>query len=348
PDRAAPAAGIRAHVPGAVLRLGAQRSRHCDDDGRRGHHARPGEYAARLRQGRSRRAGAAAPRQSLLHAAGLGLVPARGTVLAAAVPHCPRPGVPQCGPRARRADRAARQGAPGEPRSQGREEGRVITLWELGGKDGRRYSLFSWRTRMALRHKGLDFETVPVLMSDKAAIAFSGGKTVPVIKDGETVVRDSWKIAEHLEDRYAKAPTLFGGAVGRGVTQAFNVWVDRAVVPAMLAVIVADVHERIDSADQAYFRASMEKFLKTTLEEARARRDQAMQRFNGTLEPMEALMKRQPWISGAQPAYADYILFSVFQWARVMSPDAVVEPPLRDWSERVLDLHDCFARSARL
>ena len=38
------------------------------------------------------------------------------------------------------------------------EEGRVITLWELKGRDGRRYSLFSWRTRMALTHKGLDFE----------------------------------------------------------------------------------------------------------------------------------------------------------------------------------------------
>ena len=78
PDRAAPEAGLRPHVPGAVLRLGAQRGRHRHHDGRRGHHARPGEHAARLRQGRPGRAGAAAPRQSLLHAAGLGLVPAHG------------------------------------------------------------------------------------------------------------------------------------------------------------------------------------------------------------------------------------------------------------------------------
>ena len=64
----------------------------------------------------------------------------------------------------------------------------MITLWELKGRDGRRYSLFSWRTKMALKHKGLTFESQPLLISDKAAIAFSGGKTVPVIKDGETVV----------------------------------------------------------------------------------------------------------------------------------------------------------------
>jgi len=222
----------------------------------------------------------------------------------------------------------------------------MITLWELGGKDGRRYSLFSWRARMALAHKGLAFEARPVCMSDKAAIAFSSGKTVPVIKDEETVVRDSWKIAEHLEDRYSQAATLFGGGIGRGVTQAFNVWVDRTLVLPMLAVIVADVHERVDPADERYFRESMEKVLKTTLEDARDRRAEAMAGLARALEPMQALLKRQPWISGAQPAYADYILFSLFQWARVMSPGDVLSPsePLHAWRERLLDLHGGFAR----
>jgi anthraniloyl-CoA monooxygenase len=88
------------------------------------------------------------------------------------VPLRPRPGVPQRTARALRADGAEGQGASGEPRSQRLEEGRMITLWELGGREDRRYSLFSWRTRMALAHKGLAFETKPVRMSDKAAIAF--------------------------------------------------------------------------------------------------------------------------------------------------------------------------------
>jgi glutathione S-transferase len=222
----------------------------------------------------------------------------------------------------------------------------LIVLWELEGKGGRRYSLFSWRTRMALRHKGLAFETQPVRMSDKAAIAFSGGKTVPVIKDGETVVRDSWAIAEHLERTYPEKP-LFGSDIGRGVTQVLNAWVDRAVVPAMLAVIVADIHERIDPADDAFFRQMMEKIVKATLEETRANRDQALRRLGGALGPMQAALKRQPFVSGVQPAYADYILFSVFQWARVMSPQEVLAPedPLCAWRERVLELFDGFARN---
>lgn len=222
----------------------------------------------------------------------------------------------------------------------------MITLWELQGQNGRRYSLFSWRARMALRHKGLAFETQPVCMSDKAAIAFSAGKTVPVIRDGETVVRDSWKIAEYLEDRYPDK-SLLGGQIGQGVTQTFCVWVDRELVPAMLPVIVADIHERVDPADDRYFRQSMEGILKRTLEETREGREEALRRLGRVLEPMQAALKRQPYACGQNPAYADYALFSVFQWARVMSPQEVLGPesPLCSWRERMLDLYDGFARN---
>ncbi|HEU4351244.1 MAG TPA: glutathione S-transferase N-terminal domain-containing protein [Burkholderiales bacterium] len=223
----------------------------------------------------------------------------------------------------------------------------MISLYELRGKGERRYSLFSWRTRMALKHKGLDFESCPVRMSDKAAIAFSGGKTVPVIKDGDTVVRDSWKIAEYLESRYADAPPLFGGEIGRGVSAAFNTWVDRAVVPAMLPVIAADVHERIDPEDESYFRQTMEKVLKSTLEESRARREAAVLNLGRVLAPMQEACKRQAFISGKDAAYADYVLFSVFQWARVMSPQELLGPedPLCRWRERMLGLFGGFARN---
>jgi glutathione S-transferase len=222
----------------------------------------------------------------------------------------------------------------------------VITLWELRGKSDRRYSLFSWRSRMALRHKGLEFATRAVCLTDKQAIAFSGGRTVPVLQDGEAVARDSWQIAGHLEERYPDRP-LFGGPIGRGVSFTFNAWVDRAVVPAMLPVVAADVHERVDTADEAYFRDSMERVLKCSLEEARARRPQALERLGRALEPMQAALKRQPFVCDGAPAYADYALFSVFQWARVMSPHEVLAPgqPLWAWREKMLDLFGGFARN---
>ena len=225
----------------------------------------------------------------------------------------------------------------------------MIKLWELRGQEGRRYSLFSWRARMALRHKGLEFDTEPVLLSDKKTIEFSGGKTVPVIRDGETVVRDSWKIAEHLEATYPDRPTLFGGAIGQGLAATWNGWVDRVVVSAMMPVIVADIHERVDPDDRAYFRTTFEGYLKSTLEEARAEQPKALERLTRALDPVRSTLKRQPFVCGQAPAYADYILFSPFQWARVMSPAQVLGPddPLGRWRERMLDLFEGFAREVK-
>jgi len=222
----------------------------------------------------------------------------------------------------------------------------LITLWELQGKSERRYSLFSWRTRMALRHKHLSFESFPVCLTDKAAIAFSGGKTVPIIRDGDTVVRDSWKIAEYLETKYPNRP-LFGGEIGRGVTHAFNTWVDRALVAPMMQVVAPDIHERVDPADEQYFRSMAEGVAKKKLEDLRAGRDEALQRLGRALEPMQTLLKRQAYVCGEAPAYGDYILFSIFQWARVMSPREVLAPedPVCAWRERMLDLFDGFARN---
>src|SRR5260370_16150251 len=161
---------------------------------------------------------------------------------------------------------------------------------------------------MALRHKELPFDAQPVHMSDKAAIAFSGGKTVPVIRDGESVVRDSWKIAEHLEDRYPDRARLFGGDIGRGVTQTFNAWADRALLPAMLPVIVADIHERVDPADDAYFRESMEKVLKKSLEQTRNERGEAVLQLGEMLQPARPVLARHPVISVFPPPPRHHLL----------------------------------------
>ena len=87
----------------------------------------------------------------------------------------------------------------------------AMTLYELLGADDRRFSPFCWRARLALAHKGFDTDRVGVRFCDKALVAFSGQKLVPVLVDGETVVSDSWDIACYLEDTYPDRPALFGG-----------------------------------------------------------------------------------------------------------------------------------------
>ena len=83
----------------------------------------------------------------------------------------------------------------------------ALTLYELAAGE-RRFSPYCWRVRMALAAKGLEAERVPIRFSDKALLAFSGQDRVPVLRDGDTVVFDSWRIACHLEDAYP-APALY-------------------------------------------------------------------------------------------------------------------------------------------
>jgi glutathione S-transferase len=69
--------------------------------------------------------------------------------------------------------------------------------------------------------------------------------------------------------------------------------------------------------------------------------------FRKLLDPARAVMRAQPFLSGANPAYADYILFSLFQWARIVSTFEVLEPKdaLAAWRERMLDLFGGLART---
>ena len=55
----------------------------------------------------------------------------------------------------------------------------------------------------------------------------------------------------------------------------------------------------------------------------------------------------QPFICGSQPAYADYIVFSPLQWARIVAPIDILEAgdALAAWRERMLDLYGGLGRT---
>lgn len=223
----------------------------------------------------------------------------------------------------------------------------AITLYELLGADDRRYSQFSWRAKMALRHKGLDFELRPILLTDKESIAFANSSSVPVLVDGDDTLSDSWDIAVHLEEAYADAPSLFGGEMGAGLTRVVNSWCDRAVNAALGPLIARDVLDAAHPDDRAYFRESMERMYGRTLEEVQEGREDRLKAFYRTLDPIRtAFRKGQSHVCGDAPGYADYIVFSLFQWARVTSPFRLLDAddPVHAWRERMLDLFDGYAR----
>jgi glutathione S-transferase len=225
----------------------------------------------------------------------------------------------------------------------------MLELWELGGRNDCRFSTFSWRTRLALHHKDLSFAVHPVAVSDKAAIGFSSQDRVPILKHDDRVISDSWAIALYLEKQFPERPTLFGGEVGQTLTHVFNVWADRELIPALIPFLMRDVLDCVDEADGAHLRRQIEGAMKKSLEELAAGREQAVQAFRRKLQPVRKALEHENFLGGAAPAYADYILFGLLQWARIVSLTKVLDETdvVAAWFDRVLDLHDGVGRKER-
>ena len=225
----------------------------------------------------------------------------------------------------------------------------AITLYDLAGAEAdRRFSPFCWRTKMALAHKGLDVATVPWRFTEKDKLPQPNAGRVPVIEDGGEVVHDSTTIADYLETRYSDRPSLFGGEGGRALTRFVQNWTETVLQPALIGFVVLDICRHSASQDQAYFRQSREERFGTTLEAVVKDRDQRLPAFRDSLAPLRRTLERQRFLAGDAPAYADYIVFGAFQWARAISDFELLasDDPVSAWRGRLLDAFGGLARKS--
>jgi glutathione S-transferase len=158
---------------------------------------------------------------------------------------------------------------------------------------------------MALKHKGLPFDTIPRRFTDKDVIAFSAQGRVPVLLDGDRIVSDSWTISTYLEDAYADRPFLFGSEGGRAATRFIKAWTDGVLVGGILRLIIMDIFAHLDEKPRSYFRQTREHRLGAALETIGGDRETNVLAFRKTLEPIRAILGAQPYLGGEAPAYAD-------------------------------------------
>jgi glutathione S-transferase len=225
----------------------------------------------------------------------------------------------------------------------------TMIMHDLAGEDAAvRFSPYCWRTRFAIAHKGLPVETVPWRFSDKDAIGFSEQGRVPVLQDGGQVISDSWSIAEYLETTYPM-PSLFGGVTGRAHALFVNAWADAVLVPAIARLIVRDILDMIAPGDRDYFRSSREARFGCTLEDVQADRATTITDFRRQLTPIRHVLRRQEWLGGSVPSYADHIVLGTLMWPRNSSRFALLEEadPVFAWQSRGLDLYGSLGRNAR-
>ncbi|MBB3948060.1 glutathione S-transferase [Rhizobium skierniewicense] len=222
------------------------------------------------------------------------------------------------------------------------------TLYSLCGSDNSRpFSPHCWKTVLSLAHKGLDFEERPMAFTAIPGVENGFSKTVPILRDGDRLVKDSFEIALYLDDAYPDAPSLFNGEGGKSLARFVESWSQTTLHPAIAKFAVVDIHDILDEQDRNYFRESRTRLFGKTLEEVTANRDAEIAAFPAKLEPIRRMLGFQPFIGGESPLFADYIVFGALQWVRVISGADIFgrNDPVRDWFERCLDLHGARGRS---
>lgn len=191
----------------------------------------------------------------------------------------------------------------------------TIILYDLCGKDeSRRFSPYCWRIKRALKHKGLAFEALATHFNGIASIEGNDAKTLPMLKDGDVTVSDSFAIAEYLDNTYPNTPLLFDGADSRAICRFVEAWSYSALHPKITRMVVKDIHDILDEDNQEYFRRTREKSLKNSLENIHAEQDQHRVEFHANLLSLDMMLRHQPFIGGQTPNFADFIVYGTLKW----------------------------------
>jgi len=220
-------------------------------------------------------------------------------------------------------------------------------LYSLAGADrSRPFSPHCWKIVLALRHKDLDFEEKPLAFTEIPEVEGGFSKTVPLLRDGDKLVSDSFQIALHLEEAYPDRPSLFRGEGGKAMARFVESYSQTTIHPAISAIALMDIYNILAPADQAHFRKTREALFGKPLEEVFPDRDGAIAAFPAKLQALRHMLRSQPFIGGEKPLFADYIVFGALQWLKVTTGSVHLpqDDKALDWFERCLDLFDGAGR----
>jgi glutathione S-transferase len=222
----------------------------------------------------------------------------------------------------------------------------MILLYDLVGADPTRpFSPHCWKTKMSLEHKGLAYRTIPTRFVEVPQVEAGISKTLPVIRDGDKVVADSFAIALYLEETYPERPSLFRGKGGEAMARFVERWSQTQLHPFLGSAALLEIFDAQDGENRPYFRESREKRYGKTIEAVSHDRDLHVAAFRQKLEPLRSMLEYQPFLGGQSPLFADYIVFGALQWVRVTSRyEFIDDAAIRGWLERCLDLHGGVAR----
>lgn len=224
-------------------------------------------------------------------------------------------------------------------------------LYELVMDNGRSASPYVWRIRYAFAHKGILCEAVPLGFTEISTALGGRFKTVPVIEHGDTMLAESWDIAEYLDRAFPAQPALFAGPAELAMVRLTDAWFSAEILRKMFLIYALDIHNAARPEDRPYFRRTREERMKgRTLEETTADRTARLPALRAALAPLRAHLSRFQYLGGSAPNYADYIALGAFLWVGSVStlPPLAHDDTLRAWIDRGLDLYGGLGRDPRM
>ena len=222
----------------------------------------------------------------------------------------------------------------------------TIQFYELAAENTDiKFSPFAWRTRMALQHKGVEYESIAWQFRDRNS---TDHKTAPTIYDNGKMVTDSWEIAKYLDEKYPDSPTLMKGAEGEAHAQLVSAICNNHVFSRCAAMAIYRVSQIIDPESAEYFIQSREaKFGMKLSDINQDDVNAAKENLVKGLGVFEATLAFSDYLGGDKPTYADYMLFGVLKWVDVVAYRPVAEDSnVGKWFDRISALYDDHAAKA--
>jgi glutathione S-transferase len=221
----------------------------------------------------------------------------------------------------------------------------MITLYELAGKNGVRFSPPCWNVKLCLLYKDIDFETVTIGLSEKNKISFSNQKLLPIIKHQKGFVTDSWNIINWLDNNFG-GPKLFINETSKNFSYYLYLWTSRQLLPILFKIIAHEIPNILEADDLKYYLISREELIKGPITKFKPIIPSIIKKFRKLINPMRSLIKKNGFISGVSPGIEDFIFFGNFKWVYTCSSCELLETEdeIYEWYKKINEVFNIQTR----
>ncbi|KAG6811460.1 hypothetical protein H0H92_007283 [Tricholoma furcatifolium] len=225
----------------------------------------------------------------------------------------------------------------------------IITFYDIPFQNpGQAWSPNAWKARYSLNFKGIPYKTVWVEYPDIETLAKKLGVpptskrpdgtplyTIPMIHDPSTntVVADSFAIAEYLDKTYPDTPKLL--PAGTRPLQSLFTNAFLATGTAFVQFGMPAVHKNLTSGSQSYFRYHKEKDFGKTMETwtpTGPARDAEWAKVRAGFTTIDSWLRcgkeDGPYFLGHTPAFVDFVV-----GARLMCMMQIFGEDSEEWAD---------------